>query len=129
MKQRVHSRHYDAESFELAVRVDDDALVDDVAYGGPPAAHVKGDESSHGETASSNNIHYQHSNHDVAADLVEVTVDPYDFDAFAEEVEKVTARVPERSPSPASSSPAYSSSSELYRRTIAGRRLFCKSMS
>ena len=39
----------------------------------------------------------------LSADLVEVTVDPYDFDAFAEEVERVTARVPERSPSPASS--------------------------
>ena len=74
MKQRVHSRQY-AGSFELAVRVDDDALVDDVAYGGPPAAHVKGDDSSHGETASSNNINNQYSNHDVAADLVEVTVD------------------------------------------------------
>ena len=30
----------------------------------------------------------------LSADLVEVTVDPYDFDAFAEEVERVTARVP-----------------------------------
>ena len=44
----------------------------------------------------------------LSSDLVEVTVDPYDFDAFAEEVERVTARVPERSPSPASSSPASS---------------------
>jgi MFS family permease len=78
MKQRAHARHFDSESFELAVRVDDDALVDDVAYGGPLVAHVKGDESSHGETASmGSNRNNQHSNHDVltANDLVEVTVD------------------------------------------------------